>query len=168
MSSHMRMWPHDKKGSSGQRVKHWISSCLKTYMWKKRLFTSWPTAVCGDRYMQALQILTGFSGKWGWMLQKVVFQVTCSTIFLTKALAGKLLQLVFPKSLGWYCFPKQKEPSQLFGVIPSCSKVQKVAGKKWAYCISVDKVNLFVIKGLIVYTYFCCTELSPSCWYWIR
>lgn len=148
MSSHMRMWPHDKKGSSGQRVKPWISSCLKTYMWKKKSFTSWPTAVCGDRYMQALQILTGFSLNVGLNvperglsgnLHNFSNQNSCWKTFLSKTFGCH--------KVSW-CFPKQRETSQQFEVINSHSKAQRVAGKKWAFCISVDKWMSLLLRGL--------------------
>lgn len=142
MSSYVRMWTHDKKGGSGQRVKHWISSCLKTYMWKKKPFTCWPTAVCGGRYMQALQILTGFSGNVGLNVTESGLSGNLYNHFSNQGSCWKTpaacLSRNFGCHKGWCGFPKQKEPSQLFEVIPSCSKVQKVAGKKWACCISVD------------------------------
>lgn len=170
MSSHRKMWPHDKKGSSGQRVKHWISSCLWTYSRKKKPFTSWPIAVRGDRYIQALQILTGFSGNLGLNVTESALSGNLYNHSSNQGSCWKIptacLSKTFGCHKGWCCLPKQKEPSQQFELIPSCNKVQRAARKKC--CITVDKVNKFVIKGLIVFNYFCRTELSPSSWYWIR
>lgn len=131
-------------------------------MRKKKPFTSWPTAVCGDRYMQALQILTGLSGNVGLNVTESGLSGNLYNQGSCWKTPTACLSRTFGCHKGWCCFPKQKEPSQQFELVPSCNKLQKVAGKKWACCISADKVTIFVIKVLIVFNYFCCTELSPS------
>lgn len=83
---------------------------------------------------KALQILTGFLGNVGLDVTESDLSGTLYNHASNQGSCWKTptprLSKTFGCHKGWCGFPKQKELSQLFEVIPSCSKVQKVARKK--------------------------------------
>lgn len=96
------------------------------------------------------------------MSQKVIFQVPCTTMSPTKALVGKLLQLVYPKPLGVtrvVVFQNRRSSHNSLRWFPAAAKHRKLLGRNepvafllinWIYLlIRTYSLYLFLLQWII-------------------